>query len=42
MLLKVAVDACERYYQAFQFVIWAGRSAREALDGVLFETEGEA
>lgn len=42
MLLKAATDACERYYQAFQFVIWAGRSAREALDGALFETEGEA
>jgi hypothetical protein len=42
MLLKAAVDACERYYQAFQFVIWAGRPAREALDAVLFETEGEA
>jgi hypothetical protein len=42
MMLKAAVDACERYYQGFQFVIWAGKSAREALDGVLFETEGEA
>ncbi len=42
MLLKVAVDACERYFQAFQFVIWAGRTAREALASVLFETEGEA
>ncbi len=42
MLLKAAVDACERHFQAFQFVIWAGKSAREALDSVLFETEGEA
>jgi len=42
MLLKVAVDACERYFQAFQFVIWAGRTAREALSSVLYETEGEA
>ena len=42
MMLKSAVDACERYYQAFQFVLWAGKSAREALDAVLFETEGEA
>ena len=24
MLLKTAVEACERYFQAFQFVIWAG------------------
>jgi hypothetical protein len=42
MLLKAATDACERYYQAFQFVLWAGKSAREALDAVLFETQGEA
>ena len=42
VLLKTAVDACERHYQAFQFVLWAGKSAREALDAVLFETQGEA
>ena len=41
-MLRVAVEACERYFQAFQFVIWAGKRAREALDCVLFETEGEA
>jgi hypothetical protein len=41
-VLRVAVDACERYFQAFQFVMWAGKSPREALDSVLFETEGEA
>ena len=41
-MLKTAVEACERYFQAFQFVLWAGKSAREALDAVLFETEGEA
>ena len=41
-LLASAIEACERYYQAFQFVVWAGKPAREALDTVLFETEGEA
>lgn len=41
-LLKVAIDACDRHYQAFQFVVWAGKSGREALDTALFETEGEA
>jgi hypothetical protein len=41
-LLKVSSEACERYFQAFQFVMWAGKSPREALDSVLFETEGEA
>ena len=41
-MLATAVEACERYYQAFQFVTWAGKSAREALDATLFETSGEA
>ncbi|HEY8384372.1 MAG TPA: YbjN domain-containing protein [Microvirga sp.] len=41
-MLRVSVEACERYFQAFQFVMWAGKSAREALDSVLFETEGTA
>ena len=41
-LLKAAVTSCERYYQAFQFVLWAGKTARTALDSVLFETEGQA
>jgi len=41
-LLKSAVDAAERCFPAFQFVIWAGKSAREAMDATLFETAGEA
>ena len=41
-MLRVAVEACERYFQAFQFVIWAGKSAKEALGTALFETQGEA
>lgn len=41
-LLDMALDACERYYQAFQFVIWAGKTAREAIESSLFETAGEA
>jgi hypothetical protein len=41
-MLRASVEACERYFQAFQFVIWAGKTAREALDSVLFETEGQA
>jgi hypothetical protein len=41
-LLASALDACERYYPAFQFVIWAGKGAREAMDSAMFETSGEA
>ncbi|HVB88693.1 MAG TPA: YbjN domain-containing protein [Beijerinckiaceae bacterium] len=40
--LNSAIAACERYYQAFQFVLWAGKGAREALDSAMFETAGEA
>jgi hypothetical protein len=34
--------ACERYFPAFQFVVWAGKSATEAMDAAMFDTEGEA
>lgn len=39
-LMTSALDACERYYQAFQFVLWAGHSASDALSAVMFETRG--
>jgi hypothetical protein len=41
-VLGSALDASERYYPAFQFVVWAGKSAREAMDSAMFETSGEA
>jgi hypothetical protein len=41
-LLKAALEACERYYQAFQFVVWAGKESREALVSTMFHTEGQA
>jgi hypothetical protein len=41
-VLGAALDACERYFPAFQFVVWAGKSAREAMDTAMFETSGEA
>lgn len=41
-LLSTALEACEGYYPAFQFVVWAGQEAREALDAAMFETSGEA
>ncbi len=41
-LLSAGLEACDKYYQAFQFVVWAGKTAREALDSALFETAGEA
>lgn len=41
-MLQAALEACERYYQAFQFVVWAGKPSREALVSTMFETEGQA
>jgi len=42
VLLSAALDACERYYSAFEFVVSAGAAAREALEAAMFETTGEA
>jgi len=41
-LLQAALEACERYYKAFQYVVWAGKEARDALASTMFETEGQA
>lgn len=41
-LVDAAIDECERYYPVFQFVLWGGKSPREALAAALVETEGEA
>ncbi|BAF89978.1 MULTISPECIES: YbjN domain-containing protein [Azorhizobium] len=41
-IVDAAMEAVDRYYPAFQFVVWAGKTAREAMDSALFETAGEA
>lgn len=41
-LIRAAVDTCQRYYPAMQFVIWAGQTAETAIDNALLETHGEA
>jgi hypothetical protein len=41
-MLCAATDACERYFPSFQFVVWAGKTAREAIDAAMFDTQGEA
>jgi hypothetical protein len=42
VLLWAALDACERYYSAFQLAASAGMGAHEALAAAMFETAGEA
>ncbi|RDE08752.1 YbjN domain-containing protein [Pelagibacterium lacus] len=41
-LLRSATESCDLYYQAFQFVVWAGKTAQDALAEVMFETVGQA
>ena len=41
-LIRLAVQTCQRYFPAVQFVVWAGRNAEDALESSLLETMGEA
>ena len=41
-LMSSALEACERYFQAFQFVVWAGNTAQKSIEYALFETSGTA
>ncbi len=41
-LVESAIDECERFYPVFQFVLWGGKSAAEAIAASLIETRGEA
>lgn len=42
LLVDSAIDECERFYPVFQFVLWGGKSPKEALAAALIETQGEA
>ncbi len=41
-LLNLAVEACEYYYPAFQFVLWGGKTAEEAVAAAVLECVGQA
>lgn len=41
-LMDIAITECERFYPAFQAVVWAGQKPEEALRFAMFETFGEA
>lgn len=41
-LIAIAVAECERFYPAFQFVIWGGKSARDAIQAAMLDVMGEA
>ena len=41
-LIEIALSECERYFPAFQFVLWGGKTADEAIAAAMFDTIGEA
>lgn len=40
VMLKIALSTCERYYPAFQYILWAGKCAEEAFKLVSLQTRG--
>lgn len=42
MAVEHAVEECDRFYPAFQFVLWGGREPKDALDAALIDAAGEA
>jgi hypothetical protein len=42
LLVESAIEECERFYPVFQFVLWGGKTPKEALAAALIETQGEA
>jgi hypothetical protein len=41
-LVDIAVSECERFYPAFQLVVWGGKAAEEALAAAMIDPMGEA
>jgi hypothetical protein len=41
-IVEAAVSECDRFYPAFQFVLWGDKSPADALDSALVDHAGEA
>lgn len=41
-MIEIALNECERFYPAFQFVMWAGKTPQQAVTACMFETAGQA
>ncbi|MAH85512.1 MAG: hypothetical protein CBB68_14910 [Rhodospirillaceae bacterium TMED8] len=41
-MVETAIFECERFYPAFQYVIWGGKTATEAVEAAMIDTVGEA
>ncbi len=42
MLIEAAMQELDRFYPVFQFVLWGGKSPKEAIAAAMVETRGEA
>ena len=41
-MVDIAITECERFYPAFQFVLWGGKTPADALTASMLECVGEA
>ncbi len=41
-VLMNSIENCERFFPAFQYIVWSGHTATEALQACMFETKGDA
>ncbi|MSP68186.1 MAG: hypothetical protein EXQ96_08895 [Alphaproteobacteria bacterium] len=41
-MVRIALTECERFYPAFQYVVWGGKDPAAALEAAMVETVGEA
>lgn len=41
-LVEIAVEECDRFYPAFQFVLWGDKEPRDALKSAMVDAAGEA
>ncbi len=41
-MVDIAITECERFFPAFQFVLWGGKTPAEALAAAMLECVGEA
>ncbi len=41
-LIQNALDEVERFFPAFQYVVWGGKSPSEAMEAAMIETVGQA
>jgi len=41
-MVDIAITECERFYPAFQFVLWGGKTPTDAMQAAMLECVGEA